>query len=46
MIKILPIVLHSGHMPVVAFFGPALIIFCVFLRPNNENVYQRTFKFN
>ena len=36
MIKIRPIVLHSGHMPVVAFFGPDLIIFCVFLRPNNE----------
>jgi len=30
-------------MPVVAFFGPDLTIFCVFLRPNNENVYQRTF---
>ena len=31
--KILPIVMHSGHIPVVAFFGPLRIIFCVFLRP-------------
>jgi len=31
--KILPIVLHRGHIPVVTFFGPVLIIFCVFRRP-------------
>ena len=31
--KILPIVLHMGHIPVVTFFGPVLIIFWVFLRP-------------
>ena len=31
--NILPIVLHIGHIPVVAFFGPVRIIFCVFLRP-------------
>ena len=31
--KILPIVLQIGHIPVVAFFGPVRIIFCVFLRP-------------
>ena len=31
--KTLPIVLQSGHIPVVAFFGPLRIIFCVFLRP-------------
>ncbi len=31
--KILPIVLHKGHIPVVTFFGPVLIIFWVFLRP-------------
>ena len=36
MMKILPIVLHSGHKPVVTFFGPVLIIFCVFLRANIE----------
>jgi len=31
--KILPIVLHRGHMPVVTFFGPVLMIFWVFRRP-------------
>ncbi len=31
--KILPIVMQPGHIPVVAFFGPLRIIFCVFLRP-------------
>jgi len=31
--KILPIVMHPGHIPVVAFLGPLRIIFCVFLRP-------------
>ena len=40
--KILPIVLQIGHIPVVAFFGPVRIIFCVFLRPMKkllESVY-------
>jgi len=34
--KILPMVLHKGHIPVVTFFGPVLIIFWVFLRPINR----------
>ena len=34
--KILPMVLHIGHMPVVTFFGPVLIIFWVFLLPINR----------
>ncbi len=40
--KILPIVLHMGHMPVVTFFGPVLIIFWVFRRPIiAENIQKR-----
>jgi hypothetical protein len=35
--KIRPIVLHRGHMPVVTFFGPVLIIFWVFLLPITNN---------
>ena len=45
MIKILPIVLHSGHMPVVTFFGPVLIIFCVFLRVIKKMDELGIFKF-
>lgn len=40
--KILPIVLQIGHMPVVAFLGPVRIIFWLFLRPMKklaESVY-------
>ncbi len=40
--KILPIVLHRGHIPVVTFFGPDLIIFWVFRRPIIvENIQKR-----
>ena len=35
--NILPITLQIGHIPVVAFFGPVRIIFCVFLRPINKS---------
>ena len=42
-----PIVLHSGHIPVVTFFGPVLIIFWVFRRPikgeSNKAAYKSKF---
>ena len=34
--NIRPIVLHNGHIPVVTFFGPVLIIFWVFLLPIHQ----------
>ena len=43
--KILPIVLHSGHIPVVTFFGPVLIIFCVFRRAIKKMDEFGIFKF-
>ncbi len=46
MINILPIVLHKGHMPVVTFFGPVLIIFWVFLLPINLKENLRPIKPN
>ena len=39
-----PIVLHRGHIPVVTFFGPVLIIFWVFRRPINEKLYKAAYK--
>ena len=42
----LPIVLQTGHIPVVAFFGPVRIIFWVFLLPIRKNISYRPIKFN
>jgi hypothetical protein len=39
--KILPIVLHNGHIPVVTFFGPVLMIFWVFRLPIGKNEIDR-----
>ena len=38
-IIILPIELHNGHIPVVTFFGPVLIIFWDFFRAMLINCY-------
>jgi len=39
--NILPIVLHMGHIPVVTFFGPVLMIFWVFRLPIIKNGKHR-----
>jgi len=39
--NILPIVLHMGHIPVVTFFGPVLMIFWVFRLPTLKNGKHR-----
>ena len=39
--NILPIVLHMGHIPVVTFFGPVLMIFWVFRLPILKNGKHR-----
>ena len=42
--NILPIVLDNGHMPVVTFFGPVLIIFWVLRRPISKKSFRLSIK--